>query len=600
MKYKIKAYNIWELGGREKQEDSLFPPYGQVNDNDRLFIVCDGMGGHSAGEVASKTVCDSMSEYILNNVPDPEGEFTDDDFNVALEKAYDALDAADNDAPKKMGTTLTFLKLHSQGATIAHIGDSRVYHIRPGKDRESTEILFQTRDHSLVNDLIKIGEITPEEAKTSRQKNIITRAMQPNLEYRSRADLYHTADIKPGDYFLLCSDGILENMEDDNIRFLFSENSGDDENKVNMIVELTEENRDNHTAIIVHVMDVIDPISVSKPEYEVVPASMSFKPEFHEEVEEEPGTVKVILDKIFKNHVLSSVVLIAIMAIAIIVIIFRNSSRENKKEMMLAELKTYEMLIADGEKYLNEKKYEDALLKFNEALTYEEKYSSINADEFDKNVSGMIETTKQAQNDDEMLSAMNRDKDSYLALIEEGDNLTNNRNYTEAVSKYEEAKKYEEKYVSTEFSQEFNANAENKIVTVNQKSEFYTTMLRDKNSYLALINEGDKLLSGKKYDAAISKYKEAKGIENKYAGTEFSQEFNASVNNKIEKAQTEKNMEKTAETSQQGNENRASIAETKPNDDKEPVVDTLKKDGETDADSVAVQQPILVDEPEQQ
>ena len=73
MKYKIKAYNIWELGGREKQEDALFPPYGQVNDNDRLFIVCDGMGGHSAGEVASKAVCDSMSEYILNNVPDPEG-----------------------------------------------------------------------------------------------------------------------------------------------------------------------------------------------------------------------------------------------------------------------------------------------------------------------------------------------------------------------------------------------------------------------------------------------------------------------------------------------------------------------------------------------
>lgn len=257
MKYTLKAYSIWEQGPRKKQEDSLYPKFGEANDNDRLFIVCDGMGGHSAGEVASGTVCAALSKSVLSRCQEPEGEFSDDIFRAALNDAYDELDKQDNGAEKKMGTTLTFLKLHENGATIAHIGDSRVYHIRPGKSPEETEILFQTTDHSLVNDLIKIGELTPEEAKYSNQKNVITRAMQPNMERRHHADIYHTSDIKSGDYFMLCSDGILEQLEDDNIRFIFSDKAGDAENKTRMLVQVTEHNHDNHTAVLVHITDVI-------------------------------------------------------------------------------------------------------------------------------------------------------------------------------------------------------------------------------------------------------------------------------------------------------------------------------------------------------
>jgi protein phosphatase len=175
------------------------------------------MGGHSAGDVASSTVCAALSSSVLASC-EAEGEFTDAIFEAALSAAYDALDAKDNGSPKKMGTTLTFLKLHKEGATIAHIGDSRVYHVRPAANAEDTQILFQTSDHSLVNDLVKIGEMTPEEAKVSNQKNIITRAMQPNLERRPSADIFHVSDIRPGDYFFLCSDGILEHMEDENIK----------------------------------------------------------------------------------------------------------------------------------------------------------------------------------------------------------------------------------------------------------------------------------------------------------------------------------------------------------------------------------------------
>lgn len=269
MKYIIKAYNIWECGqridseGNPHQEDSIFPAYGQQKDSDRLFILCDGMGGHEAGEVASSTVCMAMSKSIFESTPDVEGDFSDDNLRKAIDDAFNALDAlplGDVSTEKKMGTTMTFLKFHNKGCTIAHMGDSRVYHIRSGKGRDDTKILFKTNDHSLVNDLIKVGELTPEEAKQSKQKNIITRAMQPKMERHPKPDIYHTTDIKPGDYFYMCSDGMLEQMEDENLLFNFSEATGDDENKIKILTQATSQNLDNHSAIIIHVLDVIDPL----------------------------------------------------------------------------------------------------------------------------------------------------------------------------------------------------------------------------------------------------------------------------------------------------------------------------------------------------
>lgn len=256
MKYRLTPYTIFEQGARDYQEDYLSPKHNEASQSDRVFILCDGMGGHSAGEVASRIVCETMSASVKKNSPDSEGSFSDDIFRQALNDAYDVLDDADDGAVKKMGTTMTFLKFHSDGCTVAHIGDSRVYHIRPGKTMEDTRILFQTRDHSLVNDLVRIGEMTPEEARTSRQKNVITRAIQPNMERRSSADIHHISDILPGDYFLMCSDGILENMEDNHIRNIFSEQGGDALTKVDIITKATAENRDNHSAFIIRIDDV--------------------------------------------------------------------------------------------------------------------------------------------------------------------------------------------------------------------------------------------------------------------------------------------------------------------------------------------------------
>ena len=260
MDIKTTALSILELGQRTNQEDSLYPDKGREAFSSDLYILCDGMGGHEKGEVASSTVCAVMSEYIAANAPEGK-EFTESDFRAALAAAYDRLDALDDDSPKKMGTTLTFLKFHGGGCLAAHIGDSRIYQVRPS----SKEILFKTRDHSLVNDLITIGEITEEEARTHRQRNVITRAIQPGQERRAVADIAHLSDIAPGDYFFMCSDGILEQMTDNNLVNILSMDKPD-EKKRDIIVKVTEDNKDNHSAHIIRVLSVGDGEEEAVPE----------------------------------------------------------------------------------------------------------------------------------------------------------------------------------------------------------------------------------------------------------------------------------------------------------------------------------------------
>lgn len=252
MKFKIKAYNLQELGQRTNQEDSLFPALGKSTSDDRLFVLCDGMGGHEKGEVASATVCATLSRVILS-AWHPGEVLSDELFLQALSAAYDALDAKDNGEERKMGTTLTFLCLHASGATVAHIGDSRIYQLRPASKNTSARIVFRTQDHSLVNDLVKIGEITEEEAKHHPQKNVITRAMQPCQEHRAKADIAHLTDILPGDYFYMCSDGMLEEASDENILNIITKPNATDEQKLEMLRNVTEENKDNHTAHLIHI-----------------------------------------------------------------------------------------------------------------------------------------------------------------------------------------------------------------------------------------------------------------------------------------------------------------------------------------------------------
>jgi len=245
----LQPQAIYELGQRGNQEDTIYPVLGKATASDRLFIVCDGMGGHEHGEVASGEFTRGLAEYFDHNVK-PDEPFHDDMLTDAIAYAYQILDKADDGNFKKMGTTLTLIYIHSGGVTAAHIGDSRIYHIRPGKEN-----LYVSRDHSLVFDLYQSGEISFEEMKTYKHKNVITRAVQPGEDNRSRPDIIHITDIEPGDYFYLCSDGMLEQMDDDEILRLFS-SSESNAAKRQRLIDATKNNADNHSAYIIQVETV--------------------------------------------------------------------------------------------------------------------------------------------------------------------------------------------------------------------------------------------------------------------------------------------------------------------------------------------------------
>lgn len=249
---------MYQIGKRSNQEDAIFPKLGNATENDRLFIVCDGMGGHESGEVASNSVCQSISSYLQDVNPDT---FSTEDFKKALESAYDNLDALDKDSdnPRKMGTTLTFLYLGNNSVIIAHIGDSRVYQLRRHK-KGTVSIVHRTEDHSLVNDLIKAEIITEEEAKTHPRRNVITRAIQPNLE-RCKATIFETKDVKNDDYFFLCSDGVLESI-DDRILIRILESNASNEDKIEEIKKRCSENsKDNNSAYLIQVKEGLPIVS---------------------------------------------------------------------------------------------------------------------------------------------------------------------------------------------------------------------------------------------------------------------------------------------------------------------------------------------------
>ena len=271
MKYEfLQPYAIHEIGQRENQEDTIFPGKDQVTVNDRLFVLCDGMGGHQSGEVASQTVCREVSRFIAEHVR-PGEPFTDGDLGQAMQHAYDALDALDeNDSERKMGTTFVMLYFHAGGLMAAHLGDSRYYHIRP----QSNEIIYRSRDHSVASFRFEAGEISFEELKTMKGKNVILRAVLPHQDERDMPDIVHIKDIKPDDWFFMCSDGMLENMSDVELLNVLCNKELSDEQKYNWLQTSTEDNQDNHSAFLIHISGVMNElVDAGEPDDEKIARS---------------------------------------------------------------------------------------------------------------------------------------------------------------------------------------------------------------------------------------------------------------------------------------------------------------------------------------
>ncbi len=251
-----KPCAVSEKGGRLNNEDSIFPLPEAVNTDQKLFLVCDGVGGAEKGEIASSLACDAFQTFFSTFCEEePTSEFVNRAIRY-VETRFDDYVVIHPEA-KGMATTLTMAFLGNAGITLAHVGDSRIYYFRQGK------ILYQTEDHSLVNAWIKIGKITPEEALHHPQRNVITRAIQ-GTDRRTEADVVRLEDIKGGDYLFMCSDGVLERLNNEELTSIFQTAESTEEIKNKIMDACSEKTRDNFSFYIIPIQNVLDSVGIKQ------------------------------------------------------------------------------------------------------------------------------------------------------------------------------------------------------------------------------------------------------------------------------------------------------------------------------------------------
>ena len=200
---------------RTDNQDAYFA--GKITDDSVFAVVCDGMGGANAGNVASELAVRHISEYVIRSYRDGM-DMTDTEktlknaivsANISL---YDK--AVNNTELAGMGTTAVAAFVKDGTAVIAHVGDSRIYLV-------NGEIKQLTRDHSVVQSLIESGKITPEDAKVHPRKNVITRALGAEEDVAVDSDCLNLSN---GDTLLLCSDGLTNFLDDKDILTVFQNN----------------------------------------------------------------------------------------------------------------------------------------------------------------------------------------------------------------------------------------------------------------------------------------------------------------------------------------------------------------------------------------
>lgn len=221
---------------RSFNEDSV----GYYEDeNFGIYIVADGMGGHNAGEVASKLAKDVLLSYVLNHRDE---ESPEEILNEALQNANRRIykEGLLNEECNGMGTTITAALLRENELTVVNVGDSRAYVL---KDDELVKV---TKDHSLVQELLDNGTITKEEAKNHPNKNVITRAVGTNPVVK--AD-YYELDIREVSKVLLCSDGLTNEVTEEEILNVIK---SDNKDQCLQLINMSKENggRDNISVII--------------------------------------------------------------------------------------------------------------------------------------------------------------------------------------------------------------------------------------------------------------------------------------------------------------------------------------------------------------
>ena len=237
----MKAFALTDVGQRRKiNQDCVYASVEPVGNLPNLFIVADGMGGHKAGDFASRFAVNAVRESIgASQETNPIKLIRD-----AIELANRGIlrESDEHEEMRGMGTTIVVTTIIDRYAYTANVGDSRLYLLG--------DTLNQiTKDHSLVEEMVRLGEITEAEARNHPDKNIITRAVgaTPNVDID-----FFDYKVEPGGMILMCSDGLSNMVEDEDIRRILRRTISIEE-KARVLVETANENggKDNIAVILV-------------------------------------------------------------------------------------------------------------------------------------------------------------------------------------------------------------------------------------------------------------------------------------------------------------------------------------------------------------
>lgn len=207
----LKTFSITDIGKKRKlNQDFVFSTEQQIGNLSNLFIVADGMGGHNAGDYASKytveTICDEIEHSYEKNPIKILGKAIEEANTKLREKANENIELYG------MGTTVVAATLIGEYLQVANVGDSRLYIV-------NDKITQITVDHSLVEEMVRMGGMDPDVARIHPNKNIITRAI--GACDTVDVDFFHVK-LQKGDIVLMCSDGLTNMLEDEEIRMILS------------------------------------------------------------------------------------------------------------------------------------------------------------------------------------------------------------------------------------------------------------------------------------------------------------------------------------------------------------------------------------------
>ena len=239
----MKAFSITDVGmKRNINQDYIFCSEDEVGSLPNLFIVADGMGGHNAGDYAAQFCAKS----VVSTVAESKEKTLIGVLGSAIKKANEDLikQAANKEEYEGMGTTFVAACIQDHNLIVANVGDSRLYIINENIIKQITE------DHSLVEAMIKNGEIERKDARLHPNKNVITRALgaNPNVNID-----FFEVNLEEGDIVLMCSDGLSNMLEDEEIKSIIDTCSNDPKKAANKLLDKANINggKDNIAIIII-------------------------------------------------------------------------------------------------------------------------------------------------------------------------------------------------------------------------------------------------------------------------------------------------------------------------------------------------------------